>query len=253
MLTSDERASKRERNAAAWRRIMRAVMIPNERRMRRVLIAYLRELFARQVKLINRLRNSRAVERGPGDVLFDREEFDRLLRKRTEDVYLQTILGASESGLDELGVNIGFDTTDDRVIEILEGRQASLVKANVTIQRQLARLIERGAREGRSIREIQETVRTAFKFSAARSLTIARTEIGGAVNEARFAVLDAEGVESHAWATSRDEAVRETHSAQDGAVVRVGVPFPNGLLYPGDLSGPAAETINCRCVAVPEL
>jgi uncharacterized protein with gpF-like domain len=39
--------------------------------------------------------------------------------------------------------------------------------------------------------------------------------------------------------------------AIDGERRRRGEPFSNGLRYPGDPAGAAANVINCRCVVIP--
>jgi hypothetical protein len=54
------------------------------------------------------------------------------------------------------------------------------------------------------------------------------------------------------WVTAHDERVRSSHSAMDGQQRPFGQPFISGegnaLMYPGDPSAPASETIQCRCV-----
>jgi hypothetical protein len=58
------------------------------------------------------------------------------------------------------------------------------------------------------------------------------------------------------WDSTGDARTREDHIAMDGQVVGVNEPFtfPDGsqALYPGDtsLGAPAAQTIQCRCMAV---
>jgi hypothetical protein len=37
----------------------------------------------------------------------------------------------------------------------------------------------------------------------------------------------------------------------EGEIIRMGGVFSNGLMYPGDMNGKAAEIINCRCQALP--
>ena len=45
--------------------------------------------------------------------------------------------------------------------------------------------------------------------------------------------------------------MRDAHSNEDGSIVKLGKRFPvTGLLYPQDVTGEPAETINCRCVAL---
>ena len=49
------------------------------------------------------------------------------------------------------------------------------------------------------------------------------------------------------WIATADSRTRESHVELDGEVVGINEPFSNGLDYPGDPAGDAAETINCRC------
>jgi uncharacterized protein with gpF-like domain len=63
----------------------------------------------------------------------------------------------------------------------------------------------------------------------------------------------AAGVKKTSWLTSIDGRERESHAAINGEIVEIGEVFSNGLLYPGDPSGPPEEICNCRCVSLPEL
>jgi hypothetical protein len=49
------------------------------------------------------------------------------------------------------------------------------------------------------------------------------------------------------WDATLDGNTRESHAAVDGQIREVDKPFSNGLMYPGDPAGSAAEVINCRC------
>jgi len=58
------------------------------------------------------------------------------------------------------------------------------------------------------------------------------------------------------WDSSGDARTRETHAAADGQKRAFDQPFSVGgsaLMYPGDPSGPAAETILCRCIQTVEI
>ncbi len=104
---------------------------------------------------------------------------------------------------------------------------------------------------------------------------IARTETNSAANDGSFDEMEELGVDFHKWITARDERVRPSsigpdgkhrskrdrkskngkgtgnHRILDGEIVRLGAPFSNGLVRPGDRSGPMGEWINCRCTSVP--
>lgn len=49
------------------------------------------------------------------------------------------------------------------------------------------------------------------------------------------------------WDSTLDGETRDSHRAVDGEVRELDEPFSNGLMFPGDPSGGAAEVCNCRC------
>jgi hypothetical protein len=58
------------------------------------------------------------------------------------------------------------------------------------------------------------------------------------------------------WVCAVDERTRPAHRAAHGQIVPVRKPFVVGgeeLMYPSDLSGSTANTLNCRCTVVPVL
>lgn len=86
-----------------------------------------------------------------------------------------------------------------------------------------------------------------------RAQRIARTESTSAYNAAGLAALADEGEEQKAWIATEDSRTRPSHAAADRQVVPITQPFEVGassLLMPGDPSGPAHETVNCRCTMV---
>lgn len=74
----------------------------------------------------------------------------------------------------------------------------------------------------------------------------ARTAINGAENAGRMDAMLARGG-SKRWVAVMDERTRVSHASINGEVVPVDQPFSNGLMYPGDPSGPPEEVYNCRC------
>lgn len=119
-------------------------------------------------------------------------------------------------------------------------------------------LIEKAIAEGRALD--QDTVdrvigRYSDRLLQLRGETIARTETMGALNqsgiEAMQQAVDAGAVKADTvtktWHTARDRRTRDSHAAIDRQVVGMNGLFSNGLAYPGDPSGGAAEVANCRC------
>lgn len=80
---------------------------------------------------------------------------------------------------------------------------------------------------------------------------IARTEINGAQNTGAYFTIAELQIEYKQWWSALDSRVRDEHSNLHGEVVRADEPFSNGLMYPGDTSGPIESWINCRCRIVP--
>lgn len=52
------------------------------------------------------------------------------------------------------------------------------------------------------------------------------------------------------WDATLDGRTRDSHRMVDGEIKELDEEFSNGLMFPGDPSGSAAEVINCRCVAL---
>lgn len=106
--------------------------------------------------------------------------------------------------------------------------------------------------EGLGIRDAGRRITKEFAgLKGWESRRIARTEINSAQNEGAFSAYDELGVEYQMWWTGNDNRVRDSHRPLHGHIVAVGNTFSNGLLYPGDKSGPIKEWINCRCTSIP--
>lgn len=93
-----------------------------------------------------------------------------------------------------------------------------------------------------------------------RAMTIARTEALSAYNGGKFAnfvsvARSVPGDWDKMWLATHDHRTRFTHTKKgggDGQRVALVSPFLLGeteapMMYPGDPTGPAHETINCRC------
>ena len=86
-----------------------------------------------------------------------------------------------------------------------------------------------------------------------RSERIARTETTGAYNAGAIDAGYTEGQQVKVWMTTGDDRTRDSHLEAAGQCVPMEDMFTVGgevLEMPGDPSGPARETINCRCTVV---
>ena len=84
-----------------------------------------------------------------------------------------------------------------------------------------------------------------------RSMTIARTEVGRAVNWSQQQIAEEVDVPMEKeWLSLDDDRTRDSHADADGQRVGINDAFEVGgedLQYPGDPAGSAENVINCRC------
>lgn len=119
-------------------------------------------------------------------------------------------------------------------------------------KKQITTNITSGILRGSSIDELakalMEKIPGMGRISAVRA---ARTSATGAQNGGRlagYAAAASLGIDVRKrWVATKDARTRESHGALDGEVKPWDNPFSNGLMYPGDPSGPGFEVYNCRC------
>jgi len=114
----------------------------------------------------------------------------------------------------------------------------------------LSEILEQGLTEKEAADLLKQRLKNAMEINLNRARTIARTEVHGAYSEGRHIAADATHPIYKQWITSRDARVRDWHAYLDGEKVRFEEPYSNGMMYPHDPNGGAAEVINCRCVEV---
>ena len=118
-------------------------------------------------------------------------------------------------------------------------------------------VITEGVDKQETIDQIARRIADTFADPAnmlKKARTIARTETLTAVSQGQWAaVQNAKTVIPNlqkVWITAGDERVRDSHIENNGVRIDVDKEFSNGLRYPRDLQGLAAETINCRCTLI---
>lgn len=152
-----------------------------------------------------------------------------------------------------------FGTSPD-VHENLETRTYQLSEKTLArVDGQINDIIVKGYEEGMGIDKVSRDIRRRFgQLKTWESVRIARTEIHNSQCLGVIKGYEDMGVEYIQWSTARDSRVRglrpkdsADHIHMEGEIIRMGGVFSNGLMYPGDMNGPAAEIINCRCQALP--
>jgi SPP1 gp7 family putative phage head morphogenesis protein len=145
------------------------------------------------------------------------------------------------------------DSLDAQLQSYLVMSAQKITKINQTVKNQMKDALSEGVATGETIMQLTDRIRDIYNMASGRAIMIARTETAGAVNGGSFLYYGEVGVPSKQWLTAGDEVVRESHQMLEGQTVRLTERFANGLRYPGDMDGEAAEVINCRCTILPIL
>lgn len=161
-----------------------------------------------------------------------------------------------EKQVETFGLRIKPDFENPYFQDFFEQRAQKFAKRiNETTYKQLKQTLLEGLKKGESETKLAERVEKTMTLSKRqRAATIARTETFSTLNQALSKTYEENGIQYKEWLTARDERVRPAHAEADGQIVRINEPFMVGgeyLMQPGDPSGSAKNTINCRCISIP--
>lgn len=126
------------------------------------------------------------------------------------------------------------------------GEDVDLLKRKITAQ------ISRGVATGMSYSQMAQQLAGYTKTGYNNAVRITRTE-GHRIQQkstmdACYAARERGADVVKQWDATMDANTRESHQMADGEIRELDEKFSNGLMYPGDPSGNAAEVINCRCI-----
>lgn len=151
------------------------------------------------------------------------------------------------------------DVSDEyisRFIRETAGRR--IVGISDTSRKRVGKVVADGIAAGDTMRQIAARIERLYveDIWPARATTIARTEVGVAVNWAQFYTAINSGTPmTKEWLALDDDRTRDDHDLADGQIVPIDEPFRVGddeLMFPMDESrgADADQIINCRCSAV---
>lgn len=111
--------------------------------------------------------------------------------------------------------------------------------------------VSRGIATGASYAQTAKQLANQTRIGYNRAARIARTEghriQTTATDDAAHAARDRGADLLKQWDATLDGKTRESHIAVDRQIRELDETFSNGLKYPGDPAGGAAEVVNCRC------
>ena len=200
------------------------------------------------------LRKAMAPSDQVEDWLFDPVAWGEEFTEATRPLELATVTASGQTALAEVGLTMTFDQASPAVRDFLATKDLIFKKVQDTTTEQLRGELLEALDAGEGIPLVTKRVEKVFGFTEKfRNERIARTEIIGAANFGTFEGYEQSGVvKEKKWVTSRDSRVRDLHVDMEGDHVPLKETFSNGLMYPGDQSGPPEEFINCRCTIIVE-
>lgn len=121
------------------------------------------------------------------------------------------------------------------------------------LKKSIAQEISRGIASSLSYADIARNISSVSKAPLSRAKTIARTE-GHRIQQtssrdAQYAAKKKGADVLKQWDAALDGRTRDSHARVDGEIKELDEKFSNGLMFPGDPSGGAAEVVNCRCTS----
>ena len=135
--------------------------------------------------------------------------------------------------------------------KLSENLYTALGRDTKDLSKKIAGEISRGISGGMMYSEIARNIVAWGRIPKNNAMRIARTEAHRiqtqAAMDAQFKARDKGAEVVKQWDSSLDARTRDSHVRVDGEIRELDEKFSNGLLYPGDPSGRAAEVINCRC------
>lgn len=121
-------------------------------------------------------------------------------------------------------------------------------ETTTTTYKQLQRAFKQSFDNSETNDQLVDRIENVFgDIGRGRAKVIADTETLVANQTGAYDSYKSAGVPIKIWVSVLDSSTRESHADIDGEERLLDVPFSNGLMHPGDPSGDAAETVNCRC------
>jgi HK97 family phage portal protein len=177
-----------------------------------------------------------------------RAYFDRLARQAWKEANAR------------IGVDLPID--EERLKQIVD-EVAYQFSSDVTktSSKDVNKVFTDAVSEGLGADEVARRIRGLYQeYTTSRSRTIARTEVNrivSAITQENFqGASDAGLFEQKEWLAVGDMKTRDDHGVADVQRVPVSKPFrvgPDFMMYPGDRTASAGNTVNCRCTIIPVL
>jgi len=254
---------------AAWRRSWSVL----ERQMRSKVQKVRHELRAETLANLDRVYGDRSEEARSGvtqrdliaEIIFDISAANQRLIVQARPIVHESFRLGGEQAITEHGQGASddadapeFDFRDPEVERAMRVREVALTNSNRTLRRELAATIADAMSMQETPDQIAERIRQTFNTTGHRAKTIARTEVGRSVEEARQLGRKQAGTPLKSWLWSRAETGRMWHYdterntleqpvANDGlfTIANTGNTCPHPRA-----TGVRQDDINCSCTTI---
>lgn len=180
---------------------------------------------------------------------------DKYLKSCYETGYIGTMYDIAGQGIPiiapiDQAAAVKAILTDSKIVE---GYYNHLGVNYAKLKKTITQEISRGIASGLPYSDIARNINNVSSSGLYNAKRIARTE-GHRIQQtssrdAQYAAKKKGCDVVKQWDASLDGRTRDSHARVDGEIRELDEKFSNGLMYPGDPSGSAAEVINCRCTS----
>lgn len=180
---------------------------------------------------------------------------DKYLKSCYETGYIGTMYDIAKQGVPiiapiDQAAAVKAILTDSKIVE---GYYNHLGVNYDKLKKTITQEISRGIASGLPYSDIARNINNVSSSGLYNAKRIARTE-GHRIQQtssrdAQYAAKKKGCDVVKQWDASLDGRTRDSHARVDGEIRELDEEFSNGLMFPGDPSGSAAEVINCRCTS----
>lgn len=216
------------------------------------------KLLSMQQSKIYQKQYQDALKKQLGSVLDNMqvEEFKTVseyLQKCYEDGFIGTMFD-----LQGQGIPLCFPLDQEAMVravqldsKISNGLYSRLGEDVAMLKRKISAQVSRGIASGMSFQQVAQQLAATTNIGFNNAVRIARTE-GHRIQvqsgmDACYKAKDKGADVVKQWDAALDKRTRASHAHVDGEIRELDEPFSNGLMFPGDPDGGAAEVVNCRC------
>lgn len=186
-------------------------------------------------------------------LLFNLDAFRRIFNGQMDNAGSAAYELSAQGMQSELGLP-SRQTPGEFIQQFLAKRKNVLSDVPEEIYESIKGSLKEGMDAGDTAAELAARVKAKFgDIEDGRAMTIARTETSVAYGDARMKVIKQAGIKFKSWLSADDGNVRASHMrCEEQGAIPIDQAFSNGLMFPGDPSGEAADVCNCRCVLISE-